>query len=90
MYYCQFATPRYIPECLVGKTEITVEEVKNLNKLNEELACVLSQRNQAFTSFQHGNFTCIQLTKVRYSSMNRIILFIPFGSLKEPLYFFQF
>ena len=60
-----FTEHRYIPECLVGKTEITVEEVKSLNQLNEELAGALSLRNQAFTSFQHGNFTCIRLTTVR-------------------------
>ena len=66
MYYCSFAAPRYIPDCIVGKTEITVEEVKKLNKLNDELAVALSLRHQAFTSFQHGNFTCIHLTTVRY------------------------
>ena len=67
VYCCSFAAPRYIPECLAGKSEITVEEVKNLNKMNEELASALSLRNKAFTSFQHGNFTCVQLTMVRYS-----------------------
>lgn len=55
---------RYVPTDWAGKTELTLEEVNRLNKLNLELASDLSHKNSAYTPFQHGNFTCIMIKEV--------------------------
>ena len=47
-----------------GKTELTLEEVNRLNKLNLELAAILARKNPAYSPFQHGNFTCIMIGEV--------------------------
>ena len=55
---------RYVPTDWANKTELTLEEVNQLNKLNLELAASLTQRNPIYTPFQHGNFTCIMIREV--------------------------
>ena len=62
---------RYVPTDWSGKTELTLEEVNRLNKLNLELAGVLAQRNPIYTPFQHGNFTCIMIKEVRSDVQKR-------------------
>ena len=60
-------TSRYVPTDWASKTELTLEEVNKLNKLNLELAASISQRNPIYMPFQHGNFTCIMIKEVRDS-----------------------
>ena len=65
---CTFILPpaphRFVPMDWSGKTELTLEEVNRLNKLNLELAGILALRNPIYTPFQHGNFTCIMIKEV--------------------------
>lgn len=55
---------RYVPTDWADKVELTLEEVSELNSLNMELSVVLAEKNPVFTSFQHGNFSCIMIKEV--------------------------
>ena len=55
---------RYVPTDWALKTELTLEEVSELNTMNIELAGLLGKKNPAFTPFQHGNFSCIMIKEV--------------------------
>ena len=55
---------RYVPLDWANKKELTVEEVKKLNQHNTELVKGLLQYTDLYTSYQHGNFTCIALKSV--------------------------
>ena len=61
-YY--FYSYRYVPLDWASKKELTVEEVKKLNQHNTELVKGLLQYTDLYTSYQHGNFTCIALKSV--------------------------
>ena len=56
---------RYVPTDWANKTDLTLEEVSELNQLNIELSNVLAQKNPAFSPFQHGNFSCIMIKEAR-------------------------
>lgn len=56
---------RYVPTDWASKTELSLEEVSDLNAMNIELAGLLGKKNPAFTPFQHGNFSCIMIKEVR-------------------------
>ena len=62
---------RYVPTDWALKTELTLDEVSDLNTMNIELAGLLGKKNPAFTPFQHGNFSCIMIKEV--SSVNAMI-----------------
>ena len=59
-----FVLCRYVPTDWATKTELTLEEVSELNTMNIELAGILGKKNPAFTPFQHGNFSCIMIKEV--------------------------
>lgn len=59
-----FLHSRYVPTDWANKTDLTLEEVSELNQLNIELSNMLSQKNPAFSPFQHGNFSCIMIKEV--------------------------
>lgn len=59
LYLC-----RYVPTDWALKTELTLDEVSELNTMNIELADLLGKKNPAFTPFQHGNFSCIMIKEV--------------------------
>lgn len=63
---------RYVPTDWALKTELTLDEVSELNTMNIELAGLLGKKNPAFTPFQHGNFSCIMIKEV--SIVNIILL----------------
>ena len=56
---------RYVPTDWADKTELSLEEVSELNQLNIELSSTLAEKNPSFSSFQHGNFSCIMIKEVR-------------------------
>jgi hypothetical protein len=54
-----------LPEAIANKSELTMDEVNSVNRLNYDLSRNLSHRNQeAFACYQHGNFSCVQLKSV--------------------------
>ena len=55
---------RYVPTLWADKTELTLEEVNKLNKMNVELSSFLSHIDPVYSLFQHGNFTCIMIKEV--------------------------
>ena len=59
-----FCLCRYVPTDWALKTELTLDEVSELNTMNIELAGLLGKKNPAFTPFQHGNFSCIMIKEV--------------------------
>ena len=61
---------RYVPTDWASKTELSLEEVSELNTMNIELASILSKKNAAFTPFQHGNFSCIMIKEVSHLRRN--------------------
>lgn len=56
---------RYVPTDWANKTDLTLEEVSELNQLNIDLSNTLAQKNPSFGPFQHGNFSCIMIKEVR-------------------------
>ena len=58
---------RYVPTDWANKTDLTLEEVSELNQLNIELSNILAQKNPAFSPFQHGNFSCIMIKEVCFN-----------------------
>lgn len=56
---------QYVPTDWANKTDLTLEEVSELNQLNIELSNVLAQKNPAFSPFQHGNFSCIMIKELQ-------------------------
>ena len=63
-HYINLALFRYVPTDWATKTELSLDEVSELNTMNIELAGLLSKKNPAFTPFQHGNFSCIMIKEV--------------------------
>ena len=59
-----FVLCRYVPTDWALKTELTLDEVSELNSMNIELAGLLGKKNPAFIPFQHGNFSCIMIKEV--------------------------
>ena len=55
---------RYLPLDWASKKELTVDEVRKLNQHNVDLVKGLHQHTNLYTSYQHGNFTCIALKSV--------------------------
>ena len=53
-----------MPSEWLGKRELTLAEVDQLNKLNLELSRSLSRVSDVFGPFQHGNFSCILVKDV--------------------------
>ena len=53
-----------MPTDWASKTDLTLEEVSELNQLNIELSNMLAQKNPSFSPFQHGNFSCIMIKEV--------------------------
>lgn len=56
---------QYVPTDWALKTELTLDEVSELNTMNIELADLLGKKNPAFTPFQHGNFSCIMIKELQ-------------------------
>ena len=70
-----------MPKTLENKTEITVDEVQKLNLLNKELGDKLAAKSEAFSVYQHGNFTCIALKNV--SNCCRLVILLSSSNMIE-------